>query len=102
MADKYKLTLDAALDKSPLNNTSTEDEINRINADFRKATRRLEDNRNNDKAPEAAKEVLIQGKRINDFLVKHDAKLTPEVQSSWIAVRTDLERLAKLYQLSEQ
>jgi|SRR5687767_7980857 len=102
MADKYKLTLDAALDNSPLNNTSTEDEINRINADFRKATRRLEDNRKNDGASEAAKEVLIQGKRINDFLVKHDAKLTPEVQSSWGAVRTDLERLARLYQLSQQ
>ena len=55
MADKYKLTLDAALDNSPLNNTSTEDEINRINADFRKATRHLEDNRNNDSAPQARK-----------------------------------------------
>ena len=46
MADKYKLTLDAALDNSPLNNTNAEDEINAINADFRKATRNLEDNRN--------------------------------------------------------
>jgi len=36
MADKYKLTLDAALDNSPLNNTNAEDEINTVNADFRK------------------------------------------------------------------
>lgn len=97
MADKYKLTLDAALDNSALNNTSAEDEINAVNADFRKATRRLEDNRKNDSAPQDAKEVLIRGKRINDFLVKHQAKLTPEVQSSWVAVRTDLDRLARLY-----
>ena len=102
MADKYKLTLDAALDNSPLNNTSTEDEINRVNADFRAATRHLEDVRTKDSAAEAAKEVLVQGKRINDFLVKHSAKLTPEVQSSWLAVRIDLERLAKLYQLRAQ
>ena len=102
MADKYKLTLDAALDNSVLNNTSTEDEINRINSEFRAATRHLEDVRTNDSAPEAAKEVLVKGKRINDFLVKHSAKLTPEVQSSWLAVRTDLERLAKLYQLRAQ
>jgi DNA-binding TFAR19-related protein (PDSD5 family) len=102
MADKYKLTLDAALDNSPLNNTSSEDEINRVNADFRAATRHLEDVRTNDSAPEAAKEVLVKGKRINDFLVKHSAKLTPEVQSSWLAVRIDLERLAKLYQLRAQ
>ena len=102
MADKYKLTLDAALDNSVLNNTKTEDEINGINADFRAATRHLEDVRTNDSAPEAAKEVLVKGKRINDFLAKHKEKLTPEVQSSWLAVRTDLERLAKLYKLRQQ
>jgi hypothetical protein len=101
-ADKYKLTLDAALDNSVLNNTSTEDEINAINADFRKATRTLEDNRKNDSAGEDAKAVLTQGKRIDDFLAKHKDKLTPEVASSWAAVRVDLQRLAKLYQLRWQ
>ena len=102
MADKYKLTLDAALDNSALNNTSAEDEINGINSDFRKATRQLEDNRNDDSAPEDAKEVLVRGKRINDFLEKHNAKLTPEVQSAWAAVRTDLDRLARLYSINWQ
>jgi len=102
MADKYKLTLDAALDNSPLNNTSAEDEINAVNADFRKATRHLEDVRNDESAPQAAKEVLIKAKRIDGFLQKHSAKLTPEVQSSWGAVRTDLERLARLYNLKAQ
>ncbi len=102
MADKYKLTLDAALDNSPLNNTNAEDEINNVNADFRKATRHLEDVRNDESAPQAAKEVLIKAKRIDGFLQKHNAKLTPEVQSSWGAVRTDLERLARLYNLKMQ
>lgn len=102
MADKYKLTLDAALDNSPLNNTNAEDEINAVNADFRKATRHLEDVRNDESAPQAAKEVLIKAKRIDGFLQKHNAKLTPEVQSSWGAVRTDLERLARLYNLKAQ
>ena len=100
MADKFKLTLDAALDKSRFNNTSTEDEINRINADFRKSTRRLEDNRKNDSAAEDAREILVKGKRINDFLEKHNAKLTPEVQSAWAAVRVDLDRLARLYAIN--
>lgn len=102
MADKYKLTLDAALDSSPLNNTNAEDEINAINADFRKATRHLEDVRNDESAPQAAKEVLVKAKRIDGFLQKHNEKLTPEVQSSWRAVRTDLERLARLYNLKAQ
>lgn len=100
MADKYKLTLDAALDSSSLNNTSAEDEINAVNSDFRKATRHLEDNRKEDSAAEAAKDVLVRAKRINDFLEKHSAKLTPEVKSSWGAVRTDLDRLARLYNVT--
>src|SRR5688572_2441682 len=98
MADKFKLTLDAALDKSRFNNTSTEDEINRINADFRKATRRLEDNRKNDRATDSAKEVLTQGKRIDAFVNKYT--LTPDVQDAWVPVKTDLERLARLYTLA--
>lgn len=102
MADKYKLTLDAALDTSPLNNTKAEDEINAVNSDFRKATRHLEDVRNDESAPQAAKDVLVKAKRIDDFLQKHNAKLTPEVQSSWGAVRTDLQRLARLYNLKAQ
>jgi hypothetical protein len=102
VADKYKLTLDAALDKSALNNTSAEDEINAVNADFRKACRTLEDNRKNDSAPADAKDVLVKGKRINDFLEKHSAKLTPEVASAWGAVRTDLDRLAQLYAIAWQ
>jgi hypothetical protein len=103
MADKYKLTLDAALDNSALNNTNAEDEINSINADFRKATRHLEDNRTNpENAPGAAKDVLVKAKRIDSFLQKHNAKLTPEVQSSWGAVRIDLERLARLYGIKSQ
>ena len=100
MADKYKLTLDAAMDNSALNNTSAEDQINKVNSDFRAACRHLEDERENpDNAASAAKDVLVKAKRIDDFLRKHEAKLTPEVQSSWAAVRTDLERLARLYEL---
>jgi len=100
-ADAYKLALDAALDNSVLNNTNSEDEINRINSEFRAATRHLEDNRKNrDSALQAAKEVMVKAKRIDDFLQKHDAKLTPEVKDSWGAVRTDLARLARLYSIA--
>ena len=102
VADKYKLTLDAAMDSSPLNNTKAEDEINGVNAEFRKATRELEDARNDASATEHAKDVLVRAKRINDFLKKHSAKLTPEVQSSWVAVRTDLERILRHYNVNAQ
>jgi hypothetical protein len=100
-ADAYKLALDAALDNSVLNNTNTEDEINRINSEFRAATRHLENKRKDkDSAQGAAKDVLVKAKRIDDFLQKHNSKLTAEVQDSWGAVRTDVERLARLYSIA--
>jgi len=69
----------------------------------KKYLRHLEDERNNPEgAAAAAKDVLVKAKRIDDFLKKHNSKLTPEVQSSWVAVRTDLERLARLYELKAQ
>jgi hypothetical protein len=99
MADKYKLSLDAALDNSVLNNTTTEDEINRINSEFRASTRHLEDTRENGGAQSAAQDVLVKAKRIDGFLQTHKQKLTPEVQSDWAAVRSDVEKLARLYSL---
>ena len=62
VADKYKLTLDAAMDSSPLNNTKAEDEINGVNAEFRKATRELEDARNDAQRHGARKRCSCQSK----------------------------------------
>jgi hypothetical protein len=100
VADRFKEALDAALDKSELNNTKTEDEMNGFVRDFRDATNTLQDHYNEDRAKQDAQVVFSSGKKINDFLRKHP--LTPEVQSSWVPVRTDLDRLAKFYNVKWQ
>jgi len=98
VADRFKEALDSALDKSKLNNTSTEDEMNGFVRDFRDATNTLQDHYNEDRAKQDAQEVLTRAKKIDDYLGKHP--FTPAVQSAWVPVRTDLQRLAKYYSIN--
>jgi hypothetical protein len=100
VADRYKEALDKALDNSKLNNTKTEDEINRYVKDFRDATNRLQDHYNEGRAKDDAKEVLTRANRIDGFMHKHTDAIPQEVQDSWGVVRTDLDRVAKFYNVS--
>ena len=102
VADHYKEALDKALDNSKLNNTATEDEINQYIRDFRDATNSLQDHYNEDRAKDDAKEVLTRANKIDGFMKKHKDAITPEVHSMWEPVRTDLDRLAKFYNVSWQ
>jgi hypothetical protein len=100
VADRYKEALDAALDKSKLNDTKAEDEINRYVKDFRDATNNLQDHYNDDKAKDDAKEVLTRANKIDGFMHKHTDAIPQDVQTAWEVVRTDLDRLAKFYNVS--
>jgi len=102
VADRYKEALDAALDNSKLNNTKSEDEINQYVRDFRDATNSLQDHYNEDRAKDDAKEVLVRANRIDGFMRKHKEAITPEVQSAWEPVKSDLDRLAKYYNVKWQ
>jgi len=97
VADHFKESLDSALDNSKWNNTKTEDEANQYLREFRDATNQLQDHYNEDRAKDDAKEVLTKGKRIDEFIRKHP--LTADVQSMWVPVRTDLERIARFYSM---
>jgi hypothetical protein len=97
VADRFKETVDSALDKSKVNNTNTEDEMNGFVREFRDATNTLQDHYNEDRAKQDAEEVLNRAKKIDDYLRKH--AMTPAVQSAWVPVKTDLQRLAKFYSI---
>ena len=94
--DHFKSSLDRALDRSTLNGTRTEDEINDYVKRFEEATDRLRD-RSEDRqyAPAAAREVLSRGRAINAFMRTH--RLGGEAEGDWIKVRNDLNRLANAY-----
>ena len=94
--DEFKSSLDAALDKSALNGSRAEDEINEYVKQFEEATDRLR-NRSEDReyAPNAAREVLNRGRSINVFMRTH--RLGGRAESDWVKVRNDLNRLSNAY-----
>jgi hypothetical protein len=101
VADKFKEALDKALDASKWNNTKQEDEVNQYVREFRDATNNFQDHYNEgDRAAADAKEVLTKANKIDGWMKKYP--LTPEVQSAWVPVRTDLDRLAKYYNVDWQ
>jgi hypothetical protein len=94
--DRFKDSLDSALDRSSLNGTRAEDEINDYVKQFEQATDRLRD-RSEDRefAPNAAREVLTRGRSINVFMRNH--RLGGRAESDWVVVRNDLNRLSNAY-----
>jgi hypothetical protein len=94
--DRFKGSLDSALDHSKLDGTRAEDEINDYVKQFEQATDRLRDkSEDREYAPGAAQEVLNRGRSINVFMRSH--RLGGRAESDWVQVRNDLNRLANSY-----
>lgn len=94
--DRFKGSLDRALDHSRLDGTRTEDEINKYVKDFEEATDKLKDRaEDRDYSPGLAREVLTRGRVINGFMKK--TRLQSEAELDWSRVRSNLNRLANSY-----
>ena len=94
--DRFKSSLDKALDRGRLNGTRTEDEINKYVKHFEEATDRLRDRaEDREHAPGAAREVLNRGRAINRFMTTH--RLGAGAEGDWARVRNDLGQLANAY-----
>ena len=100
-ADKYRESLDDALDKSPLDDSKREEDINKYVSEFEDATDRLEKRFDDDKeAAEDVREVLTRAARIDGLMGRYT--LTDRAQSDWRLVRTDLDELARAYGVAWQ
>lgn len=97
--DSFKSSLDHALDRSPLDGTKTEDEINDYVKKFEEATDKLKDRAEDEKySPGLAREVLNRGRSINVFMRSH--RLGAEAENDWARVRSGLNRLANSYYIN--
>ena len=97
--DQFKSSLDSALDRSNLNGSRAEDEINDYVKKFEEATDRLRDrSEDRDYAPNAAREVLSRGRAINSFMRSN--RLGGRAESDWVKVRNNLNRLANSYYIN--
>jgi hypothetical protein len=94
--DRFKRSLDNGLDRSNLNGTRREDQINEYVRQFEEATDRLRDRAEDQQyAPNLAREVLYRGRSINTFM--RNNQLGGDAKSDWVRVRNDLTWLANSY-----
>ena len=97
--DRFSKSLDSALDRSALNGTKAEDEINGYVHQFEEATDRLKDRyEDQGAAPGAAREVLSRGQAIDRFMRRN--RLGGKAESDWQIVRSDLNLLARTYRIN--
>ena len=95
-SDRFRRSLDQALDRSRLNNTSREDDINAHVKEFYEETRRLRDHFNGHKSTSNdVQSVLDRAARINRFMRRYP--LSAQAQNDWSGVRANLDLLARTY-----
>ena len=97
--DRFSKSLDSALDRSVVNGTKAEDEINGYVHQFEEATDKLKDRyEDQGAAPGAAREVLNRGQAIDRFMRRN--RLGGKAESDWQIVRSDLNLLARTYRIN--
>ena len=93
---KFRGTLDSALDRSRLNDTDREDDINAFIKEFDQEVKRLHDRFDEKKSVAAdVQSVLDRAARIDTFMRRRG--LSEKAQNEWSALRTNLDQLAEAY-----
>ena len=97
--DRFSKSVDAALDRSRLDDSNLEDQFNALVDEFEHAIDDLKDQSGDDMVIAGdVREVLRRGLNLNMFMMNH--KLTPAAQSDWNQVRRSLEQLARAYSIA--
>lgn len=98
-SDRFKSSLDSALDKSRFNGSNREDDINSFVKDFYEQTKRLRDRFDSHKstAPDVSA-VLERAARIDDFMRRN--RLSSRAQDDWSTLKTYLDELSSAYNVS--
>jgi hypothetical protein len=95
-SDRFRSALDAALDKSRLDGTRREDDINAFVKDFYAETKTLHEHFDHHKSTGAdVQSVLDRGLRIDDFMRR--ARLKRNVEKEWSDLKLNLDELARVY-----
>jgi len=98
-SDKFRASMDAALDKSRFNGTMREDDINAFVKDFYRETKHLHDQFDHHKsaAPDV-ESVLERARRIDSFMNRYP--LSARAQNNWATLKASLDELATAYNVS--
>ena len=95
----FRQSLKNALNKSRLDRSRREDDINAFVKAFEEETKRLDDHFDHNKSTVAdVDSVLQRASRIDTFMTLHP--LDQRTQAAWATLRSDLEQLASAYNIS--
>src|SRR5215510_1861101 len=98
-SDRFRSTLDSSLDKSSLDGTRREDEINAYVKDYYSETKRLRDRFNDHKSTAADVQLVLErGAQIDRFMRRN--RLRGDADREWAKLRGDLDELARVYNVS--
>ena len=96
---RFRKSLDSSLDRSRLNGTNREDDINTIVKNYEDATERLYSRFKDDKSVGTDVEAVLDGAaELDRFMTRRLA--SERAERDWAAVREDLRRLADAYNVS--
>jgi hypothetical protein len=96
---KFRKSFDSSLDRSRLNGTNREDDINKFLKNYEDATERLYSRFKDNKSVAADVEAVLDGaNEIDRFMTRRLA--SERAERDWEAVRQDLRRLAEAYNVS--
>lgn len=105
--EKFRKSVDSSLDKSRLDGTNREDDINKFMEDYEKATERLYDRFKDNKSVGADVETVLDGAaRIDQFMTRRSDQFmrrnsqSGRAERDWAAVRQDLRQLAEAYNVT--
>jgi hypothetical protein len=98
-ADRFRASLDRALDRTRYDGTRAEDNINEFVRNFEQATDVLRDRFNSRRSVASDVEnVLRQATYIDDFVRRN--RLNRRAQNDWSLIRQDLNQLATFYNVA--
>jgi hypothetical protein len=99
-SDRFRKSLDSSLDRSRLDGTNREDDINAFVKDFDKESARLYDRFKDHKSVGSdVQTVLDRAVRIERFMHNHQFR-NGRAERDWSTVRADLDELAQDYSVT--
>ncbi len=97
-SDVFRKSLDTALDRSRLDGTRREDDINSFVKEFYQETKRLHEHFDSHKSTAGdVQTVLNRAAQIDQFMRRNRLQRDRKAQREWLQLRTHLEELARLY-----
>src|SRR5689334_16225768 len=101
-SDHFRSALDSSLDKSRLNGSRDEDDINRFVKDFYEQTKRLRDHFNDHKSTSADVQAVLDRAASIDSFMRRNPMRKHDAMREWERLRGNLDELAQVYNVSWQ